>query len=230
MNGGRAAEAFAEAAPDLYSELMSANEYARFYLMAAATGWLGSAGVAARPGENPAPPLGPSCMPPCNPLYGTCNPDCTITCDSGHLNCGDVSKGCDCVPSDTCHVATCQAGSCKQTITNVGFSCASDCVLNGTCDPTGTCHGLPAADGSICNASNCADPVGSCVHGVCTCSHPIGNGDMGMKAQGGGSCSLGASDGAAGAGTLLLLGGYAAIVLRRRRRQSRPLRAAPPGR
>src|SRR5439155_10874653 len=115
----------------------------------------------------------------CDSINGTCadSPSncagATINCFAGFFDCNtNLGDGCECGPINSCDTVSCGGASCLHN-PNVGAACAADCQLNPTCNASGQCAGNMAPDNTVCAASNCMDPSGSCQAGVCKCAHPL---------------------------------------------------------
>ncbi len=112
----------------------------------------------------------------CNAIDGTCNANCTLSCNAGRANCsGHASSGCE---TDDTTAADC--GGCR--------ACSSDNVMSpvctgGLCESTcqpgwGNCA-FPAApapdDGCESNLTICAGTA-CCATGMCQANHSDGIG------------------------------------------------------
>lgn len=185
-----------------------------------------------QPGDwKPAPPLATTCD--CMPAHGTCNADCTITCDAGFADCdGLVSTGCEFTSQDPCMSVV----SCTQLTPNPGAACDNDCTTGGQCDNNGVCQPTASStmqpDNTVCNLSvsdpTCETNTGGCASGVCKCNSGhkdlagwmppdfamTGDDEKGHTPQG---CACDLSHTATTPWAALLLVAALVLVLRRRR-------------
>lgn len=105
----------------------------------------------------------------CNAMHGSCNVDCTLTCDSGYADCdGDRSNGCEtnlamagekvcgaaCIPATSC----CSALDCMTPPTPAAcYSAAGSCPA-----PGGTCAYTENTGSQICGTTCCNAMNGTC--------------------------------------------------------------------
>ena len=166
-------------------------------------------------GYDPGEPYATNCVPACVPTNGTCNTDCSITCDADYGDCnGNVADGCETHLTDV--------GNCG--------SCGNDC---GQCNDhpvcnAGACSGRPRPNGTFCKLSRtCNNPVegSACMSGSCQCvdgtdmALPIVIGPRPDMAHGHdlpGDCSF--TGGGTATATMMLLVSVAVLLGRRRRR------------
>jgi MYXO-CTERM domain-containing protein len=169
------------------------------------------------------------CMPMCNPTHGTCNADCTITCDSGFYNCnGNITDGCECGGAvGDCSASMCNGAMCATKPANEGNTCSKDCVTNGMCH-SGQCTGGAALDQTYCVSppAGC-QTAGWCMSGECVCS---GHGapadlstvpdlsDNGNGGNGHSGCGVSTSAAAPSGLALLLVAALMLLLVRRRSR------------
>jgi|GEM_PF-2958700 len=142
------------------------------------------------------PPGSLTCLSPleaATPSFTCCSAEVgaeTYDCD------GNAANGCECRPSDTCHVAKC-----------AGTGCSLDVVADGTYCPAApvACPGM-----GVCFTGVCGCPGGS-IHGGVDMAHGPGAGDTG--------CSYSSTTATTGAGLAFALLGVALVLAVRRRQQ-----------
>jgi hypothetical protein len=121
----------------------------------------------------------------CNAIFGTCNANCTLTCNPGYADCdGDPSNGCEtnlgavgkkvcgaaCIPVATCCMnsdctmppspSSCYTtpGSCASPGSSCSYSVRSGSVV---CSPAICCNAISGTCNANCTL-NCAPGTGNC--------------------------------------------------------------------
>jgi uncharacterized protein (TIGR03382 family) len=148
----------------------------------------------------------------CMNIHGTCNADCSITCDSGYADCDiDVSNGCEAALSDpgTCGTCDNDCGECNDS---------PSCVA-------GQCAGKPLPNGAACHMKKTCGTSGMCVSGSCVCAAGVDLAglppafhappDMAHGHDLPGDCSF--TGGGTATATLVLLTAVVLLLNRRRR-------------
>jgi hypothetical protein len=169
-------------------------------------------------GWQEAEPFATFCPPAkrCEPINGTCDSMCQLTCFANFFNCdGNDENGCECGSSaaGSCTSATCNGASCPGA-KPAGTPCERECYMNTQCSANGFCEGTPAADGTFCSKDCQPDENAMCKSATCKCVKPDSKNPPPPP-----PCSFSPSGTLAGMAPLLALLGLT-LFLRRRRRSA----------